>query len=312
MINQNPTIKTNVLTYGRGRPHIVTVGPLHGDEYSVVIAQNELAEKAATRTLDGKLTIINLPNPYATLFGTRNEPFNQRDLNRSFGSNGDSNNGHKYHQTIANDILNIAKSADLVIDLHNYADNDVLSHLIVFDNQINLKVARRSVELGLKLGLPRIEIQSKRPEEAADLSATLGYSLTSLSIPNITVELTLHHYITSKEIDSLADKILDFLKPDAFASKIDLSIPLRFPNLEVVDSIVNKQTFAAFLRNDRYHPGSKVKKGNIVGKSYDLVSNTSSNIHVNKEGIIYLLSPSRLCHPGSSLVKVAQKTISQI
>jgi N2-acetyl-L-2,4-diaminobutanoate deacetylase len=70
---------------GRSRePRLLLTAGVHGDEYEGVAALMDLAQELKPSEIDGTLTIVPVANPQAFNAGTRRNPVDFGDLNRSF------------------------------------------------------------------------------------------------------------------------------------------------------------------------------------------------------------------------------------
>lgn len=115
---------SNIITKGNGRPIVVIVGSMHGDE---PVGKKAIDEINKQKIIFGTLITI-VANPKALAAGKR---FIDDDLNRLFPGSPRGN----YEQKIAAALSPILRQADYVLDIHSTTTNTVGAAIIKKKNK---------------------------------------------------------------------------------------------------------------------------------------------------------------------------------
>ncbi len=152
------TYRLQRLRFGRGSPHLVVVGGLHGSELNTVYALNLLAGALRAQAPAGTVDLIPLANAFGVEEGRKFGPFDDQDLNRSFPGDPDGT----AMQRVAHALL-AATSADVCVDLHSG------SPLVEEMPQVRLVTGGTGLGLARSMGLPLLWQRKPRPGDATQL-----------------------------------------------------------------------------------------------------------------------------------------------
>ncbi|MFP4457515.1 MAG: succinylglutamate desuccinylase/aspartoacylase family protein [Clostridia bacterium] len=104
-----------VFEFGSGSPEVLITGGIHGGEATgIYVAQKVIKYLNENDLLKGKVTIMPICNPTAFRRKERTSPYDNLDMNRIFPGDKDGS----ITQRTANEIWNIAKDKEYLIDLH--------------------------------------------------------------------------------------------------------------------------------------------------------------------------------------------------
>jgi predicted deacylase len=152
------TYRLSRLRFGQGRPHLVVVGGLHGNELGSVYALNLLASRLRAQAPAGTVDLIPMANAFGIEEGRKLGPFDDQDLNHTFP--GDP--AGTAMQRVAHALFE-ATCADVCIDLHSG------SVLVEELPQVRVAPATPDAELAQAMGLPLVWHRAPRPGEGTQL-----------------------------------------------------------------------------------------------------------------------------------------------
>lgn len=155
-----------------GDRRVLIMAGVHGREHGGIQTAYEVLQRLSDRSLHGRIDVLPVCNPLAYAAETRFTPHSGRNMTRSFcnGSPADIT------EALAQAVLRVAKTAQVVLNLHSAGEARYLSHAIYYRTQDTDWVAR--------LGLPFI-IKRRGLDELP------GHIATRLSPEQRTVTLEL-------------------------------------------------------------------------------------------------------------------------
>lgn len=148
------------LRFGAGRPHLVVVAGLHGNELCGVHALNLVASALRAQRPAGTVDLFPNVNTLGIDLGTKRGPFQDRDLNRSFPGRRDGTAVER----IAHAILEVT-DADVCVDTHSGSPR------VREIPQVRVPLAGREVELARGMNLPLVW---RRPAVQLDAVGLVG------------------------------------------------------------------------------------------------------------------------------------------
>ncbi|MBM4402188.1 MAG: succinylglutamate desuccinylase/aspartoacylase family protein [Candidatus Cloacimonetes bacterium] len=290
------TVDINIplITIGVGKPKVLLLVGIHGNEISGLFVVQKLLEKLKLKA--GGLNIITAANPLAQALRKRETPLDLRDLNRNFPGNKD----RSFTDRLATKIFAEAKKCDLVIDLHTFEDSSPV--VAIFMNHGSNKVKKASLKFIKALQPDIIWRLSTQTEEEKRLSGSLGPKLAEIGITNFAIEMPECFRITEEQLERIVmgllnvfsllgmidektgswqDKIPIFERQQVHADRSGLFIPQKklmekVKNSEVVAEMISIKNFAS----------SKIKSpfaGQlIVFKEKDLVNTGDTLFTIGK------------------------------
>ncbi|MBN1337498.1 MAG: succinylglutamate desuccinylase/aspartoacylase family protein [Deltaproteobacteria bacterium] len=154
------TYRLQRIRFGQGRPRLVVVAGLHGNELNGIHAVHLLASALREQRPIGTVDLLPLVNVFGIEDGTKRGPFEGEDLNEVFP-------GHPLGtamQRVAYAVLE-ATDADVCVDVHSG------SPLVQEMPQVRLPLAGPEVDLGRATGLPFVW---RRPTGGREPSGLVG------------------------------------------------------------------------------------------------------------------------------------------
>ena len=284
-------IEPEILTGNEKRICIVT--GTHGDELEGQHVCYEINRtiKENPDCLHGIVEVFPALNPLGVDSITRGIPMFDLDMNRIFP--GDEN-GYAIEQVAAKIVNNIA-GAGLCIDIH--ASNIFLMEIP--QARVNINTARDLLPLAGRLNLDYIWVH----ESSTVLESTLAYSLNSINVPTVVVEMGVGMRITKSYTRQLTDGIFCLLK--------DLGVWSG----EVItprDPIVSTDGEVGFVNAD--HPGifvpdvahlDMVKEGQVIGKILNpLLGTVEEELAAPISGLVFTLREYPVVSCGSLIARV--------
>lgn len=193
-----------VLTRGKGKPHVLIINNLHGNELTGFYVLERLRQSSLA--FNGKLTIITSANPLGLIHKTRFLPLDWTDLNRgyppAFKERGLGN-------FIKDQLIKLALSADLVIDLHCFLRPCLSAALSL--NQANDN-NKKLINKLLKVANTDIAIKlNGRLKEEQRLEKSLDYFLVSQGRPVLVIEYPPANFVSREQIERYAQGLNNVL-----------------------------------------------------------------------------------------------------
>jgi predicted deacylase len=112
-------IRLPLLRLGAGRPRLVLVANVHGDEQSGLIVLWRLYQHLLENPLQrGEVVLLPVANPPAFATGQRASPIDGQDLNRTFPGARNQTITERTAQT----LLELLRESDFVVDIHDLPD----------------------------------------------------------------------------------------------------------------------------------------------------------------------------------------------
>lgn len=284
-------IEPEKLTGDEKRVCIVT--GTHGDELEgqyVCYQINKIIEENP-ECLHGIVEVFPALNPLGVDSISRGIPMFDLDMNRIFP--GDKN-GYAIEQVAASIIDNIA-GADLCIDIH--ASNIFLMEIP--QARVNINTAKKLLPIAGRLNLDYVWVH----ESSTVLESTLAYSLNSIDVPTVVVEMGVGMRITQAYTKQLTDGIFCVLK-DMGVWSGETENPR--------DPIVSTDGEVGFVNADK--PGifvpevahlDTVKEGQIIGRILNpLLGTVEEELTAPMSGFIFTLREYPVVSCGSLIARV--------
>ena len=265
----------------------------HGDELEgqyVCYEVNRIIKESPER-LHGIVEVFPALNPLGVDSIERGIPMFDLDMNRIFP--GDKN-GYAIEQ-IASGIVDDIAGADLCIDIH--ASNIYLMEIP--QARVNINTAKELVPIAGRLNLDFIWVH----ESSTVLESTLAYSLNSIGVPTIVVEMGVGMRITEEYTRQLTDGIFCVLKEMGVWSG-----NVKEPR----DPIVSTDGEVGYVNANA--PGifvpcvdhlAKVKEGQIIGRILNpLLGSVEEELAAPVSGMVFTIREYPVVSAGSLIARV--------
>lgn len=294
-VDEKYEIKKNRIQRGTSQKRICIVTGTHGDELEGQYVCFQLQEILKQRDdLDGIVDIYPSLNPLGMDSMNRKVPFFDLDMNRVFPGD----NEGSLVESVAYDIIQDLKGADLVVDIH--ASNVYLKEIPQI--RINEKQAEKLIPLAKLMNVDYIWIHSA----STVLESTLAYSLNDLHTPTLVVEMGVGLRITESYGHQFIDGILHTMKelgllkdnvPAVREPIISLDKNVQFLNAKYAG------LFLPMMSHDHF-----VEEGTLIGKIVNpLTGEVLDSIYSPCRGLLFTLREYPLVNEGSLIGRILER-----
>ncbi len=130
-------------------PRVLVIAGVHGDEYEGVAALQDLAKEINPKKLGGTLILVPVANPQAFYAGTRRNPVDLGDLNRSFPGKPDGTLSERLARNLFQEIV---PGNDCILSMHSLGKEATVIPYVEYPEGKN-EVCRKSYAAARALGL---------------------------------------------------------------------------------------------------------------------------------------------------------------
>lgn len=279
----------------KGKNKIISiVTGTHGDELEgqyVCYRLNEILNQNRDK-LTGIVDIYPALNPLGIDTITRGIPMFDLDMNRIFPGNEEGS----MVEYIAAGITEDLSKSDCCIDIH--ASNIYLTEIPQV--RINEITAEELLPLAKELNVDFVWVHSN----ATVLESTLAYSLNSVGVPTLVVEMGVGMRITKKYGDQLVDGILNLMKKMGMwtGETVMARDPIVSADPEEI-CFINAPSAGIFLpEKEHWKP---VKKGERIGKIVSpLTGEVLSELCAEADGILFTIREYPVVNEGSLIARI--------
>lgn len=272
---------------------ISVVTGTHGDELEGQFVCYELLRriKKERQYLKGIVDVYPALNPLGIDSITRGIPMFDLDMNRVFPGDEDG----PMVETLAKQVVEDLDGSDLCIDIH--ASNIFLKEMPQV--RINEMTADKLVPLAKQMNIDLIWVHAS----ATVLESTLAYSLNSIGVPTLVVEMGVGMRITEDYCHQLVDGILNLMRSEGMWDG---------PICEVKEPIVSYDREVGYVNADAsgiYIPvtniGDFVKQGDIIGNVVNpLTGEINEAARSPIDGLVFTRREYPVVYSGSLLGRV--------
>lgn len=294
-VDEKYEIKKNRIQHGTSHKRICIVTGTHGDELEGQYVCYELQKVLKQRDdLDGIVDIYPSLNPLGMDSMNRKVPFFDLDMNRVFP--GDAKGS--LVESVAYDIVNDLKGADLVIDIH--ASNVYLKEIPQI--RINTLQSKELVPLAKKMNVDYIWVHSA----STVLESTLAYSLNEMHTPTLVVEMGVGLRITEVYGNQLIDGILNIMKEFKMLSKEVPQVKEPIISLDKNVHFLNAKYAGLFLPITSHE--NIVEEGSLIGTIVNpLTGEVLDTIYSPCHGLLFTLREYPLVNEGSLIGRILER-----
>ncbi len=296
-VNENLTIKKNVIKNGSSSKRICVVTGIHGDElegqYFAYLLGSYI--KKNIDCLDGTVEIYPALNPLGVDSITRGIPLFDLDMNRIFPGSKDGT----MMETVCSAIIDDITGADICLDVHS--SNIYLKELPQI--RISVPTAKTLVPFAKMLNVDFIWVH----ESATVLESTLAHSLNMRGTKTLVVEMGVGMRITKEYCIQLFEGTLNLMKNLGMWS--GETKPVREPIISVNGAVgfVNSRAAGIFVPTANF--GDHVHEGDHIGDVLNpLTSEVEAEITAVCDGMIFTLREYPIVYGGSLLARILSDT----
>lgn len=293
-IKKQRILPKNVSVAEEKLKRVCIVTGTHGDELEGQAVCFELGRKVVEEisNLNGILDIYPAINPLGIDSITRGIPGFDLDMNRLFPGERDGTMA----EYLADEIIQDIKGADLCIDIH--ASNIFLTELPQI--RINEKSKEQLLPLGKQLNMDLIWVHSN----ATVLESTLAYSLNSIGVPTLVVEMGVGMRITKEYTKQLVDGILHLMHAlELWKGEV---VKPRKPMIAEKDQVqfLNATKSGIFIKEEA---GKQVVKGQKIGQIVDpLHGVVLEEVLAPCDGILFTIREYPVVDEGSLVARILE------
>lgn len=293
-IKKQRILPKNVSVAEEKLKRVCIVTGTHGDELEGQAVCFELGRKVVEEisNLNGILDIYPAINPLGIDSITRGIPGFDLDMNRLFPGERDGTMA----EYLADEIIQDIKGADLCIDIH--ASNIFLTELPQI--RINEKSKEQLLPLGKQLNMDLIWVHSN----ATVLESTLAYSLNSIGVPTLVVEMGVGMRITKEYTKQLVDGILHLMHAlELWKGEV---VKPRKPMIAEKDQVqfLNATKSGIFIKEEA---GKQVVKGQKIGQIVDpLHGVVLEEVLARCDGILFTIREYPVVDEGSLVARILE------
>ena len=285
----------------RSEKRICVVTGIHGDELEGQYVAYELARriKNSPESLTGIVDIYPAMNPFGIDSITRGIPAFDLDMNRIFPGNmqGDMN------EYLASEIVKDMKGADLCLDIH--ASNIFLTE--VPQIRINELHKETLVPIAEKSNVDFIWVHGT----STVLESTFAYSMNSVGVPTLVVEMGVGMRITKEYGDQMVDGILSLMAELGIwtGEKPAVRKPVISYDINGMDVYYLNAPVSGVFIKDKDH-GELVSEGEHIGRIVNPLSGEMlSNITAPADGWLFTIREYPMVEEGSLMGRILKREV---
>ena len=285
----------------RTEKRLCVVTGIHGDELEGQYVAYELARriKNSPESLTGIVDIYPAMNPFGIDSITRGIPAFDLDMNRIFPGNmqGDMN------EYLASEIVKDMKGADLCLDIH--ASNIFLTE--VPQIRINELHKETLVPIAEKSNVDFIWVHGA----STVLESTFAYSMNSVGVPTLVVEMGVGMRITKEYGDQMVDGILSLMAELGIwtGEKPAVRKPVISYDINGMDVYYLNAPVSGVFIKDKDH-GELVSEGEHIGRIVNPLSGEMlSNITAPADGWLFTIREYPMVEEGSLMGRILKREV---
>ncbi len=266
-----------VIVGKKRRPQGLLIAGVHGDEYEGVAALQDLAKEIRPEELAGTLVIVPVANPQAFFAGTRRNPVDQGDLNRSFPGNPKGSQSERLAHLLFQEVV---LGSDCILSMHCWSKEATVLPYVEYPDEAT-PAARKSRTAAAALGLEFLH-PYRWPH------GMLVAAAVRRGIPAIEPEVGGMGMVTPSGQRVYRDIVYRFLKHLGVlpaANEIDSS---PFPEPKIIDHTDCLANYAGFFRG-RVNAGDPVAKGGLIGTVHSLTGKAVEHVRAPRAGTVGIL-----------------------
>jgi len=195
------SISIPLVSIGEGRPRTLVVGPVHGNESSTIYIMWRLMEYLESNITRGRVDFLIGPNYTGLLFGSRNEPLSNININRVYPGEPSLGLG----RAVAKKVFEVCmKGYDFVVDLH--AAGNSIPHIITDElgDPDTSDIESEVYDLAVKTGITVVVDSQSTPDiKVENISNSLPPLLIKNGVKSFTYEVPGPEYLDD-ELASLS------------------------------------------------------------------------------------------------------------
>ena len=183
--DQGTTLPVSVINGTRPGPVLALVAGVHGQEYTPVLALQNLLRTIDPATLTGTVIMVHVANMPSYLARTiYYSPVDNKNLNRVFPGKADGTMSERIADVITREVI---ERATHVVDLHCGDGNESLRPYLYWITTGDPAVAEAGRQMALAFGMDHVVVDRERPTDAK-ASIYLSNTAITRGKPALTIE----------------------------------------------------------------------------------------------------------------------------
>ncbi len=271
-------------------PRALLIAGVHGDEYEGVAVLQEVAEEIDPRGLKGTLTIVPVANPQAFHAGTRRNPIDLGDLNRSFPGNPAGTVSERLAYLLFHELV-VGNTG--VLSMHCWSKEATAIPYVEYPDERST-VGRKSFRAAMALGLEFLHPYQWHRGLLVACAVRTGIPAIEPEVGGMGT-LTPAGQRTYREIVYRFLHHLGMLKTGACPDAV-----VRPKIVQHTDCLAK---FAGLFRS-RVSPGQVVAQDEILGTVHDLAGRRREEVRAPRAGTVAILRTFSSVMPGDRLVQI--------
>ena len=260
--DEGTTLPISVIHGTKPGPVLALVAGVHGQEYTPVLALQNLRTSIDPRSLTGTIIMVHVANMPSYLARTiYYSPVDQKNLNRVFPGRADGTISERIADVITREVI---ERATHVVDLHCGDGNESLRPYTYWITTGSPQVVEGGKQLALAFGMDHIVIDRERP---VDAKASVYLSNTGITRgkPALTIESGGMGEIHTDDIQRIERGVAGLLKHLGMRAEgpPPVSRPVMLERSEVLRSAFTGIFYPMVEK------GTTVAEGTIIGRVTD-------------------------------------------
>lgn len=295
-----------ILKSSRPGPVIWLCGAIHGDEVNGIEVIHRIFDVLEAGALTcGSVYAIPVMNPLGFEMISRDNPYDEEDLNRQFIGDPHGSTAERMASVIYSTIAKTKPA--FVLDLHT--DSSLSVAYIIVDRLKKPKddtTLKKTVEITEKLGLPWA--YDYEDHAGYPLEKSLSGALVANGIPAVTAELggpyVISPYFVEKGILVVRYLLSHFnmIRYSALPVQPYFRPPILRKPLRFYEEIRSEKSGIVIYK---VTPGQLVRKGQSIAKIKNALGKTVEIIKSPQKALVLSLSDQSVSFPGSNLFTLA-------
>jgi predicted deacylase len=183
--DEGTTLPITIVHGSKAGPVLALVAGVHGQEYTPILALQNLRTSLDARTLTGTVVMVHVANMPSYLGRTiYYSPVDNKNLNRVFPGKADGTISERIAEVITREVI---ERATHVVDLHCGDGNESLRPYTYWITTGSPAVADAGRQMALAFGMDHIVVDRERPTEA-NASVYLSNTAITRGKPALTIE----------------------------------------------------------------------------------------------------------------------------
>ena len=243
-------------------PVLALVAGVHGQEYTPVLALQNLRRSIDPKTLAGTVIMVHVANMPAYLARTiYYSPVDNKNLNRVFPGKSDGTISERIAEVITREVIDRATN---VVDLHCGDGNESLRPYLYWITTGSPAVAEAGRQMALAFGMDHVVVDRERPTDP-EASVYLSNTAITRGKPALTIESGGMAEVDTDSIQRIERGVAGLMKH--LKMRADGPDPVAAPVILERSEVLRSSFTGIFLA--AVEKGQTVAQGAVIGRVTD-------------------------------------------